>query len=356
MTVTSDPLLAPLDNSLPLPVAVLMYALDAVAALSPADLEPAVALQVTSTVLVAQGRLRALALRHVADVDTRGLHDVDGVPSTGGWVAQQQTSMPRAHVGLARQLDLVPHVAAAVAAGELCLDGAVHVQQAPRRVRPQVDRPDGLIDGQPGDDVIRAVVVDGVCSLVGEARGGLPDDHLLVMSLLETLMQIALRPAAEIDRLERAFLVLARHLEPGQLKQGLAVLTDALLPNQLADSADDAERNRHLALRKHVDRDGWTVCGELDDETGELLETALRAVEATDPDNPADTAAAAQARAADEEISIRIRSRGQRRHDALRLLLQRLLASKVLGSRGKMPVQINVTIPLGALHDEPGAM
>ncbi|MCU1672794.1 MAG: hypothetical protein JWN77_907 [Frankiales bacterium] len=51
-----------------------------------------------------------------------------------------------------------------------------------------------------------------------------------------------------------------------------------------------------------------------------------------------------------------MRSKRQRRHEALRLLLQQVLRSKVLGTRSKLPFQINVTISNAALHDQPGAL
>jgi hypothetical protein len=335
----------------------LLAGLDELDALTPADLAPEQALQLAAAVLVAQDRLRAIALRQVADVEHRQLHDLDGCPSTGSWVAQQHTSMTRAQVALARGLDRVPQVAARIAEGGLCLDGGVLIGQALNRLRPHVDRPDGLIDGQPAEQVVTAVLVDGICQLVGEARGGLDDDHPVLPRLRTQLTEAARAPLPEITRLETGFLLLARDVEPGQLKQALRVLIDAVLPCQLDDSADDADRNRSVDLRKHDDRAGWSLRGELDDETGELLHTVLAATMTVDPDNVSDTAAARKAnQAGEDDVCLRVRSRRQRRHDALRLLLQQVLGSKVLGTRSKLPVQINVTISNAALHGQPGAL
>lgn len=332
----------------------LLTGLDELEALTPADLPPEQALKVAAAVLVAHDRLRALALRQVADVERRQLHDLDGSPSTGAWVAEQQTSMTRAQVALARRLDQVPQVAARIAAGGLSLDGGVLLSQALSRLRPYIDRPDGLVDGQPAEQVVGAVLVDGICQLVGEARGGLADDDPMLVRLRGELTEVAAAPLPEIARLESGFLLLARHVEPGQLKRALGVLVDAILPGQLDDASQDADRNRSLDLRRHDDRAGWSLRGELDDETGELLHTVLGAAMATDPDNPNDTAVA---RAGDDlDGCLRVRSRRRRRHDALRLLLQQVLGSKVLGTRSKLPVQINVTISNAALHGQPGAL
>ncbi|MCU1673200.1 MAG: hypothetical protein JWN77_1313, partial [Frankiales bacterium] len=288
------------EMGVPMPPALLflLTGLDELEDQAPADLAPEQALRLTQALLVAQDRIRALALRQVADVERRQLHELDGSPSTRTWVSEQQTSMTRAEVALARALDRVPQVAARIAAGGLSVDDGVLISQALARLRPHVDRPDGLVDGQPGEQVVHALLVDGIPQLVGEARGGLADEDPVLQRLRARLTELATAPLPELARLEGGFLLLAAAVEPAQLRTALGVLVDAVLPRQLEDSAEDADRNRHLDLRKHDDRAGWSVRGELDDETGELLNTAITAVMATDPDNPADTAAAALARAA----------------------------------------------------------
>ncbi|MCA1710138.1 MAG: 13E12 repeat family protein, partial [Actinobacteria bacterium] len=158
-----------------------------------------------------------------------------------------------------------------------------------------------------------------------------------------------------LARLEGAFLLLAEHLEPRLLRRALAVLVDALLPHQLAERSEDAHLHRGLELTRDPERSGWLLRGTLDDECGERLHTALTAAMATDPHNPTDTAA----RVPEDEVADeppRRRSVTQRRHDGLNLLLGKLLGSTSLGSRGKAPVQIGVTVSLDALHDQPGAL
>jgi hypothetical protein len=335
----------------PEPLRLLLAGLDGLGALTPADLPPEVALQVAATLLVAQDRLQALALQAVADVETRDLYQLDGSGSTGAWVDQQMTSMPRSHVALARKLDRVPQLTARVAEGGISIDGAVLVARALDRLRPYVDRPDGVIDGQPAEQVLTAVLVDGVRQLVAEGYGGLADADPRLVRVRAELADILSFPLPELARMESAFLLLARHVEPRLLRRALAVLVDAVLPNQLAERSDDARACRGLELVRDPEGSGWLLRGSLDDECGERLHTAMTAVMATDPENADDTAA----RRCGDEFGHR-RSATQRRHDALNLLLGKVLGSGVLGSRGKVPVQIGVTVSLEALHDQPGAL
>ena len=349
-----------LDPSLPVPLAMIVAGLDALSAESPADIPPAQALLVAQVLLVQQDRLKALALTRVADVDTRQLHVLDDSPSTAAWVAEQQTSMPRSDVALARKLARYPLLAARLAAGGLAMSGGVLVGRALDALRPHLDRPDGCIDGQPAEEALHGVIVDGVCSLVAEAAGGLADDDPRLVAIAAQVAEIAGRPATEQARLEEAFLLLARHVEPGQLKAALGQLVDALLPNLLAARAQDGHLNRGFDLDLDDDGAGWTVRGNLDLETGELLHTALTAAMATDPDNPMDTEAAAALREQDLDRyvdgCVEVRSRRQRRHDGLKLALRSLLESGALGVRGKHVPQIAVTISAAALHDQPGAL
>jgi hypothetical protein len=69
------------------------------------------------------------------------------------------------------------------------------------KVRPYVDRPDGLIDGQPAEPTVRAVVVDGVLSLVCQARAGLADDDPVLGRLVEAMLGIAESGGSELGRL-----------------------------------------------------------------------------------------------------------------------------------------------------------
>jgi len=314
----------------------LVASLEYVAAQAPAELAAEQALLEASVLLSALDQLRAVALARVADIDIRQLHVLDGSPSTSSWVAEQHTGMDRSQVALARKLQGMPQVAARIADGEISLDGGVLVGKALSRVRRFVDRPDGLIDGQPAEEVLGGVIVNGVGQLVAEAQGGLADDHPLLAPLYDDLHKIYTAPQPDLARLEAAFLLLARHIEPHHLQRALACLVDAVLPSQLADRADDSHQERSLDLIRDVDASGWLLRGRLDAETGELLHMVIAAAMATDPDNPADTASDVELRAQGldpyEDGCLRRRSTTQRRHDALRLVL-----GKVLGSNFGQP-------------------
>jgi hypothetical protein len=121
-------------------------------------------------------QLRGACLTRVADVDARKLHLLDGAGSTGSWVEQQQTSLDRGEVALARRMGSLPTLDAAVRAGSLSIAVAERVGMALGKLRRHVDRPDGLIDGQPGEQALLGVIGHGIRSLLCQARGGL-DDH-----------------------------------------------------------------------------------------------------------------------------------------------------------------------------------
>ena len=356
--------LPPAPVSLSTPMATLAQVTELLAQQAAADQPGPQALLETSVLLAAIDKLKAIALTRIADIDKRGLHDLDGSPSTALWVAEQQTGMDRGDVALARRLDRFPELSQQVLDG-LPLDAAQRIGAALVKLRPHVDRPDGLIDGQPAEPVLHSVIRNGVLDLICEARGGMADDDPRLVGLVAELREIAGKPAAGMVRLESAFLVLARWVEPGQLRTSLERLLDALLPQQLEDDADRAVRDRELHLVRNYGSSGWTVSGQLDDECGELLHTVLTAAAATDEDNPADTAAWAAHRAGGADVDDVLeldgcgsapRSARQRRHDAFKLGLQRLLDSAALGSRGKVVPHISVTVSLDSLHGAPGAL
>jgi hypothetical protein len=260
--------------------------------------------------------------------------------------------MERSDVALARRLDRLPLVADEVASGLLSVACAQRIGTVLDRLRPYVDRPDGLIDGQSAEPVLTAVVVDLVSLLVAEGRGGYDEDDAALLALRTRLAAIASAPETGIARLEAAFLVLAQHVEPGLLAGALARLADAIVPDRLAERADRAHRDRGFGLRLNHDGSGWTITDrDLDLECGELLHTFLQAEMATDPDNPADTAAFR-----DDGCGSAGRSLRQRRHDALTLGLRRYLDSGIAGMRDKVAPHLAVTVSAAALHGAPGAL
>ncbi|MFN2524173.1 MAG: hypothetical protein ABR614_12805, partial [Mycobacteriales bacterium] len=153
----------------------LLAGLDGLAALTLAELSADAAVEVAAALLAAQDRLQALAVQAVAEVETRQLYRLAGADSTGSWMDQQHASMSKAHVALARKLDRVPQLTARIAEGGISVDGAVDVARALDRLRPYVDRPDGLIDGQPAEQAVGGVIGDGVRQLVAEGYGGVAD-------------------------------------------------------------------------------------------------------------------------------------------------------------------------------------
>ena len=354
------------------PVRLLVEAVARLADASPADLPGVVSLQDAAATLRAAEQLRAVSLRQLADVHTRELYALDGAPSATTWVAQQHTGTERSVVTLARRLAAVPHVEAAVLAGRLSVPGAARLAAALHTLRRHLDRLDGRIDGQDGQLVLPAVIVDGVLDLLCEARAGLPDDDPLLTRLRTQLTGIAGEPSSQTDQLEQALVVLAEHLEPALLPSALDRLVGALLPLQLQDRADRGHRDRSFVLRRLHDGSGWSATGQLDLECGELLHTVLTATRATDPDNPTDTAGRAAQRDLQEQPGVASggaagdrpdeasapapRSRRQQDHDALALGLRRLLDSGALGSRGKTAPHLLITVGLDTLHDAPGAL
>ena len=344
-------------------VQALVGALAWVAAQRPVELPAAEALAEATVLLRQLEALHAVVLDRIADVDTRTLHVLAGAPSTATWVAQQQTSLDRSEVALARRLSSLPLVAAGLTEQTLSVESARRVAAALTKLRRNLDRPDGLIDGQPADQTVAAVVVDGVLSCLCEARGGLDDDDPRLLALHTQLSDIVASPVTELSRLEAGFLVLATHLDPTLLPAALTRLTDALLPNELEDRAQAAHDNRGFGLRRNADGSGWTITdGQLDLECGELLHTVLTAELAVDPDNPADTASYRAARAAGWDATAEPpgcdgpRSIRQRRHDALKNALRRYLDTGIGGLRDKHAPHLAVTVSLDALTGRPGTL
>jgi len=145
---------------------------------------PAVqALAAATALLVARRELDALLLRRLADVDQRPLHRLADSPTTSSWVRAQGSPVDPATVTLAKRLSRHPGVQDAVQSGQLPVPAAARVSATLAKLRPLVDRPDGLIDGQPGDAVVTAVIVDGVLALIGQALGGLPEDDPRITGL-----------------------------------------------------------------------------------------------------------------------------------------------------------------------------
>lgn len=346
--------------------AALVAAVDALAVEEPVALEPAAALERTRLLLAQSERVKALALRAVADVDTRQLHLLDGVPSASAWVKGQGVpGISAGETALARRLRSVPRVREELMAGRLSSVGASQVAAAVARARTFLDKPDGLIDGLPAEPALYGVLVDGVCSLLAEQSGGAPPEQA-AQALRAELEDLNDPSLPQLERLEACLLLFVQRSIPALVPSGLALLVDALLPAQHEARARRAEDDRGLDLHRDSLGSGWTVKGRLDDETGELLAVALSAEQVTDPANPADTDAWREARkdadldglAPDDWPAARPRPRSKRqqRHDALRSLLRKALAAGALGKREKAFPHIGMVVGLDFVNGVPGSL
>lgn len=352
---------------LPAEVQALVDAVAGLRAWRPAVLDSEVSLACAAAVQAAVQAATAVQTRALADVEDRQLYRLAEARSTSAWLRQLGAEVPAGEVTLARKLAALPALTEELAAGRLPLQVAQRLQQALSRLAPHVDRQDGLIDGQPGDEALYGVIVDGVRGQVCEARGGFAaDDDLELLGLVERLEAVYASPFAQLARLEAAFLVLAAHVEAGSLTRALATLVDALLPAQLEERARRGEQDRAFSMTPSPGGAGWLVKGELDLECGELLHTVLQAELTRDPDQPVDTDLAARLREqgldpydGDDTFGLpacaRPRSRRQKLHDALKRGLSRYLESGLGGSHDKMPVSIVVTVPAATLDGRPGA-
>ena len=363
----------------PEPLRLLSEAVALLRAQDPSELPGALALGEAASLLCELHVLQTLALLRLADVDKRGLYALDDAPSTAAWVQAQRLGVDRADVQLARRLDRFPLVTERLLSGRLDLPAVRRLHGALGRVAAHVDRPDGLIDGQPGEEALEGVLLDGVRLVVAEARGGFSSEHdPVLVDLTQRLGDIAAGSGAgsgsglgsgsgsQLARLEAGFVLLAEHVEPAQLPSGLALLVDALLPARLEDRASRGHEERGLQLVKNPDGSGWRLTADLDLESGERLHTVLQSELHRDQHAPADTAAAAALRAQgvdphDPDHTAGCagqgpRSRRQQHHDALTTALGRYLAAGLGGTHDKAPVHLIVTVSAAALDGTPGAL
>jgi hypothetical protein len=347
----------------------------------PAELPGPQALAETEALLAVSQRLRVQLLPRLRDVDARKLHQLRDAKSAGSWLKRTAPDAHSSDLTLARRLGEARYLAAALDAGVVSLQGADLVQKSLGTLRRYLDRPDGLIDGQPGEPLVEATL-SNVLELVCRQYLGLADDDPRLQTLDTRLGAINAGGGSQQARLEQAFVVLAEHLPPTPLKAALAEIVDALVPN-LLELAEERSRARR-ALKVVPIETGWKISGELTFECGERLVTALAAEVRRDDANPTDTAAWAEARAQAERqsrdifevlteqddlndpapwdpagepaVSKRPRARPERLHDALNNLLARFLGAGLGGVHDKVPVQVTVTLSDGQVEGRPGAL
>ena len=362
-------------------VRALQDAADRVCALDPTQLAPEQAIADAEALERLGQQLRVHGVARLADVTDRRLHDLRATRSTVSWLRDVRPDADTADARLGARLRGYPTAGAAVAAGSLSLTAAGKVLAALARCRPHVDRADRLIDSQPGEQVVTAVV-GHVVDLVAGCLLGLAEDDPRLAELLARTAQInasAATGALQLTRLEQAFVLLATHAPPALLSSCLDELVLSVVPSILEDRAQRGRDRAGLSLQLHGDGSGWRLEGDLDLQCGERLWTALRAEARRDQANPLDTAAAAELRAQGldpfdpQQAAVRAdspfggspdtalteqgwpRSRRRRLHDALDGLLGRYLEQGLGGRTAKKPVQVSVTIPASTLTGAPGA-
>lgn len=329
----------------------------------PGELPAVQALADGEALLELEQRLRVLNLRRVGDVAARGLHELVGFRSAKAWVRAHRPDGDAGDARLAAQLRACPTLQAAVLDGRVPLAAARKVALALARVSVHLDRADGRIDGQPGEEVLPAVV-QHVMALICRHLAGLGEQDPRLQELVARA-QAVLAAGSQLEVVEAALCWLAERLPARQLAGPIDEIVTALLPSVLEDRGEKGHERRGLTLTRLEDGSGWHLCGDLDLEAGERLWTALRAEAARDPRHPADTQAWEQARATGEadlwalgaEMAGAEHPRGRRArmHDAFSRLLGRYLDAGLGGLSAKRPVQVSVTISERALAARPGA-
>ena len=353
-------------------VAAVQSAIQRLCATDPAGLPAAQALADSEAMLALEQQLRVHGVRRIADVAARGLHELVGYRSARTWLRDQRPDGDTSDASLGQALRGFPVLTRSVTDGRCSLASAKKVVHALQRCGRHVDRLNGLIDRQPAADVIPAVV-GHVVDLVAAHLLGVEDDDPRLLRLQQQVAAILVAGGTELTQLEAAFALLAQELPTRHLSANLEELVLAVVPALLDKAAEHGRDTAGLRLTLKGDGSGWHLQGDLDLECGERLYVALGAEAARDPRNPADTQAWADARAdgtagtdgnawvdsanllAGLDPELRPRSKRRRLHDALNGLLGRHLDTGLAGTAGKMPVQINVTLPEATVTGAPGA-
>jgi hypothetical protein len=365
-------------------VATVQQATALLASTEPSVLSPDRALGEAAALAGVQHQLRVLQLSRTADVKDRELYAHLGYRSLAAWQRDTAPDAAGADRTLSRRLVEQRHLATALRQGLVSFGAAQKVSGALAKVKVHLDRPDGLLDGQPAEPVLDAVL-EHVVQLMCEEQFGLQHDPALDPQQAATLSALQVEITAigssnttQAERLERALVLLASHLRLSALPAALEDIVLALLPSLLEERETAAADKRALALSPNDDGT-WNLEATLTPEAGEQLFTALAAEARRDPANPLDTHARAADRSAvglseadmpawearslrengegmsrDPEALVP-RSRSKRLHDAFGRLLTRYLAHGLGGLSGKVPVQVTVATSSRAVEGAPGA-
>ena len=327
-------------------------------AVDPTTLSPEQALVDLEALMRTEETLRIARLTRMTDAHTRRLATLDNQPSLTSWVRRRFDDAPRGDIALSDKLRPYVHLRRLVKARTLGVEAAGLVGRALDRIKHHVDRPNGLIDGLPGPEVVTAIV-GNVVTLISAARMGLADDDPLLIELFEQVEQINTSGDCELGKLETAFALMGRWIPLNLLKRALDEQVDAVLPNQLEQRGDKGSTTRDMRIDNYRAYGGGRISIDADDELMELAEAVVGSAARRDPDNPEDTDAKRVLRENDleDDEDVRFpRTRGQRLHDAFKLVLQQYLAAGLAGTHDKAPVSVTVTVSRENVEGLPGAL
>ncbi|MDX6267660.1 MAG: hypothetical protein QOD70_2400, partial [Frankiales bacterium] len=361
----------PVSTQRPAPsgdVAAFALAVERLEATDTAQLSPEQALVDLGALLETQVQLRVVQLRRMHDADVRKLAALDDEPSLRSWVRRRLDDAPLDDTTVAKNLRPFVHLRSELQARRVSVEAAALAAKALGKVGRHVDRADGLIDGQPGAEVI-AAVVRNVVSLVAGARLGLKDDDPLLVGLTVKVEEAVSGSGGDLGKLEMAFALMAEHIPLQHLKKALEQQVDALLPSELERLEERGAQSRGLRLDKSRWQGGGRAVVNADDELYELLDTCLRAELSRDEENQTDTEAKRELRErnphgeilvdgdVEAEHDVRFpRTREQRLHDALKKVLHRHVAAGLAGSHDKAPVAVTVVVSAEMVEGRPGAL
>jgi hypothetical protein len=377
----------PVTTSVGAEVAQLRELVEGLASVDPSLLPEGQALGEAEVLLGVQRAVRVLQLARTEDVAGRRLHEHVGFRSTAAWLRSVAPDAPSDRT-LARRLQRLPLLAAAVRAGRVSLAGAAKTAAALVRLDRYLDQPDGRIDGVDGEGVLVGIG-ENVLDLICQHHFGLsakdPAQAALLAELEAAVAAVHAAGGSQATRLEQLLVLLTEQLPLKALTGALEQVVDALLPLRLEEQEQTAQDKRALALTPNPDGT-WELSGTLTPECGERLFTALAAEARRDPANPEDTLLRQAHRQSEREAAgpdpvsagaelpawerealnglawtperdqvLVPRSRSKRLHDALNRLLERYLSTGLGGTHGKVPVQATVTVSSRTLEDRPGA-
>jgi hypothetical protein len=327
-------------------------------ATDPTLLSPEQALVDLDALMRTEEALRIARLARMTDAHTRRLATLENQPSLTSWVRRRFEDAPRGDIALSDKLRPYVHVRRLVKERTLGIEAAGMVGRALDRLKHHVDRSNGLIDGQPGPEVVTAIV-ENIVPLISAARMGLADDDPLLIELLARVEQINASADCELGKLETAFALMGRWIPLNLLKRALDEQVDAVLPNQLELRGDKGHASRNMRIDNYRAYGGGRISIDADDELMELAEAVVVSAARRDPENPNDTEAKRVLREneLEDDEDVRFpRTRGQRLHDAFKLVLQQYLAAGLAGTHDKAPVAVTVTLSRENVEGLPGAL